>query len=266
MSHTSAKVVRLLQRLGHREEGGAVNTCGACQSRHPPTSMCSWQACDHAVCENCLWQKLRECTINEEIDCPFCHAPASPPSPQEMAAKMSALPENRRAAAAAASLQRFQKLEASWAREDKAKAKKKRGGSNFRRKTPRFVALPLAESASQLLGTTQEQRSEKLLAAADVGEPKRIAALCEAGVDIEVKDEYGQTALFIAATLGHASAVFILLSFGADPDAALMRAPAPSTPPYVAAMRLWQSCCGRLAQHLQQRVMVMGKMMIKRCR
>ena len=66
---------------------------------------------------------------------------------------------------------------------------------------------------------------EKLLAAADVGEPKRIAALCEAGVDIEVKDEYGQTALFIAATLGHASAVFILLSFGADPDAAAHACP-----------------------------------------
>ena len=70
VAYVCKKVVRLLQRLGHREEGGAVNTCGACQSRHPPTSMCSWQACDHAVCENCLWQKLLDCTA-QEIDCPF---------------------------------------------------------------------------------------------------------------------------------------------------------------------------------------------------
>merc|ERR1712118_491807 len=45
----------------------------------------------------------------------------------------------------------------------------------------------------------------------------RLAALLDAGADIDAKNEYGQTPLFLAAWAGHGDAVTELLSWGADP-------------------------------------------------
>ena len=50
-----------------------------------------------------------------------------------------------------------------------------------------FKAAPLAESAACLLGTNASRRSEELLKAAEKGQTRRLAALIEAGVDLETR-------------------------------------------------------------------------------
>lgn len=65
-----------------------------------------------------------------------------------------------------------------------------------------------------------------LHAAARDGDLKRLAAALDAGDAPDAVDEAGQTALFVAAVGGHAAAVDLLLSRGADPEAPLGEDPA----------------------------------------
>jgi Ankyrin repeats (many copies) len=48
------------------------------------------------------------------------------------------------------------------------------------------------------------------------GSNRRIKALFEAGINVDVRNEYGQSALLLAASHGHSSSVSYLLSIGAD--------------------------------------------------
>jgi hypothetical protein len=52
-----------------------------------------------------------------------------------------------------------------------------------------FKAAPLCESAGWILGTIPSRRSEELLKAAESGDTRRLAALIEAGVDLETRYE-----------------------------------------------------------------------------
>lgn len=80
--------------------------------------------------------------------------------------------------------------------------------------------LHLSEIARSSLGATQQQRSEELFKACATCHLRRIAALIEAGVSLECVDEYGMTALLLAAWLGHGEVVRLLLRAGACYDAA----------------------------------------------
>ena len=78
------------------------------------------------------------------------------------------------------------------------------------------AAGPRACARSQL-GASRPKRTEALLAAAAAGETRRVVALVEAGVDVNAADEYGATAIFLAAWRGRRGTVAALLAAGADP-------------------------------------------------
>eukprot|EP00439_Symbiodinium_sp_Y106_P069291 s1892_g11.t3 len=79
-----------------------------------------------------------------------------------------------------------------------------------------FRALSPSEVASEKLGVTRKNRSERFRAAAEVGDFRRVQAMLDAGVDIDAPNEYGQTPLFLAAFENHRDVVELLLSWGAD--------------------------------------------------
>eukprot|EP00931_Biecheleriopsis_adriatica_P006324 TRINITY_DN107740_c0_g1_i1.p1 TRINITY_DN107740_c0_g1~~TRINITY_DN107740_c0_g1_i1.p1 ORF type:complete len:428 (+),score=66.94 TRINITY_DN107740_c0_g1_i1:106-1284(+) len=79
-----------------------------------------------------------------------------------------------------------------------------------------FKAMNAKECATSRLGLTRKQRSTHLERAAERGDLHRVEALLSAGVDIKAVNEYGQTALFLAAWAGHAEVVELLLGWGAD--------------------------------------------------
>lgn len=85
-------------------------------------------------------------------------------------------------------------------------------------KPPKAKFVPLSFLASQnlYLGKTRDLRNEELWKAASSGFVFRLEALMAQGVDLEAKNEYGQTALFLAASSGYSKAVKFLIWAGAD--------------------------------------------------
>ena len=87
---------------------------------------------------------------------------------------------------------------------------------------PKFCALPPREAAVQQLRTlSHEQRRDKACEAASDGDVCRLDALATLGFSLDAPlDDYGQTALIIAAGHGHLPAVRALLRHGASPNLA----------------------------------------------
>jgi hypothetical protein len=79
-----------------------------------------------------------------------------------------------------------------------------------------FHALPYSMLINLFTGSTQSKRNEKFLQAALEGKILRLYALFKAGVEINCKNEYGQTALIICSNYGYISIVELLLKLGAD--------------------------------------------------
>jgi len=79
-----------------------------------------------------------------------------------------------------------------------------------------FRAMDVNECAGTRLGLTQSQRIEHLRRAVERGDQRRLEALLVAGADVEHRDEYGHTPLFLAAWRGHAHVAECLLHWGAD--------------------------------------------------
>ncbi|CAK9103138.1 Ankyrin repeat and SOCS box protein 2 (ASB-2) [Durusdinium trenchii] len=82
----------------------------------------------------------------------------------------------------------------------------------------RFQPQNPRAAASMRLGDTQQERSAELHKASSACDTLRIMALLEAGVDIDASNEYGQTAIFLAAYYDAAEAVKLLAWSGADVD------------------------------------------------
>ena len=82
----------------------------------------------------------------------------------------------------------------------------------------RVVAAPARAAAAASAGRTRAARAEALWIAADRGDLLMLRGCVDAGVDVDVADEYGRTAVFRAAAGGRAAAVRALLALGADRD------------------------------------------------
>jgi hypothetical protein len=88
---------------------------------------------------------------------------------------------------------------------------------HFDRRTP-FCALSLRGAASLYIKETQAGRSGELHLAASRGDRRRVYALVGAGVNLDCRNEYGQTALFLATWHNNIDTVRLLLAFGCDPN------------------------------------------------
>ncbi|MDP2439654.1 MAG: 2OG-Fe(II) oxygenase [archaeon] len=88
----------------------------------------------------------------------------------------------------------------------------------LRLRKPRLEALPLHLTAALFAGTFQAARSTELLKAAVNGGLLRLRALVAAGVELDHRNEYGQTALMLAVIHQHLPAVRLLLRCGASPS------------------------------------------------
>ncbi|CAK9044719.1 Ankyrin repeat domain-containing protein 50 [Durusdinium trenchii] len=91
--------------------------------------------------------------------------------------------------------------------EEKGKSGKRAGA---------FRALSPAEVSLEKLGLSRATRLERLRAAAELGDARRLSCLLDAGADVDAANEYGQSPLFLAAVEGHLDAVEVLLRWGAD--------------------------------------------------
>jgi hypothetical protein len=82
-------------------------------------------------------------------------------------------------------------------------------------KKDKFTALSRREAAYINLGSIRPQRCTELWKAAAGGNVARLLAVIETGVNLDATDEFGHSALFLAAWHGHYRATQLLLRAGA---------------------------------------------------
>src|SRR5262245_51306230 len=80
------------------------------------------------------------------------------------------------------------------------------------------LLLVNATFAQRQEGTKVMDRISNFLAAADNGDTAKVMEGVNQGIDVNVKDEHGQTALMLAADQGHVDTVNFLSEYGASLD------------------------------------------------
>ena len=83
------------------------------------------------------------------------------------------------------------------------------------------LGLPAADMADDGRSDSESSDSEssdeqRLFRAAKTGDLEEVRRLLRAGVDVNARNEYGYTALIVAASYGHPAVVEVLLEKGAN--------------------------------------------------
>ena len=185
------------------------SSCGCCGSSDPADLAFP---CGHSFCLTCFWSRLLSSSADSPL-CPCCSHPFT--SLAALAHKLTAsappvrLPDVSPSQAAARSLAKFEELpEFLTVKSVKASKKKKEN----------LTVVPNRYAANLLFsGTSQLNRSEKFAEAIVLSSHLRIAALIDAGVDVNFRhSEYGNGGLHVAIERGGIEAVRVLLEGGAD--------------------------------------------------
>jgi ankyrin repeat protein len=205
-------IARLLEagRKGLREE---TTVCSCCEIERARLSLlCS---SSHSVCDGCFWRMVGTRSPDEEILCPVLDCRHY----FEGGGKESGGGEIRHTGVHVQDCRSFKKRQQleSLARFSLLPLDAPPGGSHT--KKPRFTALPLRRALEQFIGTYQAQRSLELIKAAKSGNSLRLEAIIRAGANVNYKNEYGQSALFMSAWMGHVRCVRVLLQYCPSDDA-----------------------------------------------
>lgn len=188
--------------------------CTCCEKTVPSNAQLQFSQCKHSFCEPCFWDHLLSTVDNREsyedvVKCPCCGIAEEEASTLNTASSrqnevdfMHLTPLERRQE----SLQRFQSLSENSRALKSKKSKKKKT----------IVAVCWADALLPSLGMSRDVRRDKFFSYIDRNAIQYIRGCLVAGVDVEWKNEYGQTALYICAWRGYTEIVKLLLDFGAD--------------------------------------------------
>lgn len=145
-----------------------------------------WPTCEHHFCGHCVW--IHVCKNPLSFKCPYCNLkqPDDPdigvPSKCGSRELFISLPD--------------QKL------------------PNEKKKDSRCMSISKLSVAYP--GSYKSKRMDKFMEASLKGHLWRMKGLLSIGVDVDIPNEYGQTALMIACWYGHSDCVQFLLSYGAS--------------------------------------------------
>ena len=216
--------IRVCVALRHAAEPNAAGSmCPCCMQESGQSLLAAAAQCNHRVCENCFWERsVTQARDFGELCC--AHADCGVqvvPRDAALAATVRPLCAGQVFGDVAnesewpeaseirqRSLERWLQLPVELASDCALETRK-----------PRFCALPRARLAALFCGSIRAQRVAELEKAALAGNALRIQALIAAGVDIDARNEYGQSALILAAWQRHALCVRLLLRCGADSSA-----------------------------------------------
>jgi hypothetical protein len=215
------------------DEQDASDECAACCISSPrgvSSVSCNillpW-SCGHHICIDCTWlgatRKLH--ATQYALRCPVCDCRCDGsenmfyllPSPisicrAEVGVNHITLTHDQ-LLACSSSLERKMLSAASW-----AKLPPDIDQTDKLSKHARLVIPPgpIHELALHFVGTVQSQRSLEFHKAAAVGHVYRLYWLLRCGVNVDARDEYGETALIAACVRGQLESIQLLLWAGAD--------------------------------------------------
>lgn len=205
----------------------SVERCQMCENLFTKSLLLSWRYKDskemhesghHRFCEECWWNFWSSTVYGyEQICCPICFEPWPMEKDscqnsnwyipdKETKIKDRCLTQNYRQRKED-SLQRFLDLPETVI--ELKKSPKKISLKDRYDKTWR-------EYMKRSQGKTKDVRIDKFLSAVSKGAVRYVLGCLEAGVDVDVCNEYGQSSLFIAAWKGFFDIVDVLLQFGAN--------------------------------------------------
>jgi len=208
-----------------REEGENTFLCPICVGTICVGFRLASRSCHHEFCEMCFWNEMLstidsaakheapnvvsclECGEKQTCDDILLHPKKL--NRELLQVDVSDLSPIERAKA---SLESFSRLPTNQ-RELKASFSTKK-----RLSETDHVAANWIEAVVPSLGLTQDVRLDKFQIHVERSAIVYVKGCLLAGVDINTKNEYGQTALYVAAWRGYAEVVKLLLDFGADPS------------------------------------------------
>lgn len=172
--------------------------------------LCFGEPCFHTFPEEQIWtdmlDEIDERDVGDVVRCPICGACSTSVSNHDQGANEILTPHSRRIY----SLAKYVALP------DTSRELKARSNGKARKKPA--MASSWSDALVHSLGNSKDVRKDKFFTSAERGSRHFVRGCLENGVDINVVNEYGQTALYLAAWKGHQAVVETLLHFGADPS------------------------------------------------
>ena len=205
-------------RFHHWKSGMHQDTCELCARTELPRSVRLCFSCSHVVCESCYWETslYRLDYVDGDSDvvaCPCCH-PA--PSTKIDNAVDGPIDPNVRRQRREETCSKYYSLPKDG---NDLKQLGKKGKAKLKIKNGRFILCSTWSNAVKpFLGNSQETRLDRFLNAVENGSLRRVQGCLDTGIDLNIRNQYGQSALYTAAWRGHEPVVRILLENGADPN------------------------------------------------
>ncbi|KAL3919237.1 MAG: hypothetical protein SGILL_003853, partial [Bacillariaceae sp.] len=198
------------------------DTCPMCKETIQKDDALQLSTCGHVFCEECFWNDMlatidtpAKLAAHNVVSCLVCGAQAQ--------TAVSSVDDNTATDKVCFSaLDPSEKREASLALFNRlplnSKALKWSDGRKRKSKASERDHLASSWNTAVLpsLGSTQEVRQDKFSVFVEHNSLPYVNACLQFGVDVERKNEYGQTALYIAAWRGYQDLVEMLLDYGAD--------------------------------------------------
>jgi hypothetical protein len=186
-------------------------SCLCCRRQVPNSlQLCFGSPCHHFYCEPCLWDDLVTNLGDRRGDvvlCPVCEASPIVSSLLGESSEAILTPSTRRQR----SLDKY--LALPLGADELKKSSRKKPKSNEKN----IMCSSWSQAVLPSLGSTRDVRRDKFLVHVEKGAYHYVKGCLETGIDIHQRNEYGQTALFVAAWRGHVHLVRLLLDYGSDP-------------------------------------------------
>jgi Ankyrin repeats (3 copies)/2OG-Fe(II) oxygenase superfamily len=178
---------------------------------HNFEGLCFGDPCFHNFSEEKLWihllNRIDEPDVKDVVRCPTCGASSQ-----------------------STHINNAQSIDESWSPSERGKlaltkylslpatSNELKAKSNGKGRKKLAVASSWRDALAHSLGNSQDVRTDKFFVSVERGSLHFVRGCLESGVDVNLVNEYGQTALYLAAWKGHLAVVELLLHFGADPS------------------------------------------------
>lgn len=201
-------------RYAYWKHGLEKDTCDLCGQAQVPRSLrlSFATSCPHVVCELCYWKSTLDRldqTEGDVVACPSCY----PIMSQQGKSNGAPIDEGLRRQRLERTRSKFYKLPKD------GNDLKRTAGKPKRTKNTRFIlSSTWSDAVKPFLGSSQESRTDRFFSFVESGALNRVRGCLEAGIDLDLMNQYGQTALYVAAWRGRAKVARLLLENGANPN------------------------------------------------